>query len=200
MLFSEIPWRDLRVSCPQADVLLVRVCRGLDVERFVGVRERTEILGVKPGGAGIQLVEAFVDSAAADFCNDAAVAVHRHGREHDLFIKNGSREMIARLGTVWLRELGRVDAIEADPNQARLAAAGGRSGERDGDGVAVVHGDDVCEQIVGARGERDREEQEGNKGFQTAPSCRRCWGCTTNIFAGTFCRRCFGLVLANLPG
>lgn len=145
MLFPEIPWRDLCVAGPKTDVLFVRVCRGFDVERFVGVRERTEILGVKPGGAGVQLVEAFVDSAAADFCNDAAVAVHRHGREHDLFIKNGRGEMIARLGTVWLREFGRVDAVEADPNQARLAAAAGRSRERDGDGVAVVHGDDVGE-------------------------------------------------------
>src|SRR5437763_700169 len=108
--------------------------------------------------------------------------------------------MIARLGTVWLRELGRVNSVEPDTNQARLAARGRRSGQGDRNRVAIVDRDDICEQIVGACGERDREEQEGNKGFQTAPRCRGWRCCTTNIFSGTCCRRCFGLVWANLPG
>jgi hypothetical protein len=57
VLFSEIPGWDLSVERPQTDVSIVGVCGGFDVERFVGVAQRTEISGVKPRGADVDLID-----------------------------------------------------------------------------------------------------------------------------------------------
>jgi hypothetical protein len=98
------------------------------------------------------LVETFVDAFTRNLGDDAAVAVDRGGSEHHLLSENRGGEVVSGLEAVRLREFGCIDAIEANPDETRLAARGCRSGERDGDGVAVMNLDDVCKQIVGSRG------------------------------------------------
>jgi hypothetical protein len=48
-----------------------------------------------------------------------------------------------------------------------------------------VNQDDVCDEVIGARGERERQEQERTEGFQTERLCGECPICTTNMFVGT---------------
>jgi len=56
------------------------------------------------------------------------------------------------------------------------------------DGVELVRKTcpvDVCDEVISARGDRERQEQEGTMGFQTERLCGECPICTTNMFIGT---------------
>src|SRR5216684_588476 len=113
MCLAPLPGWSLRRDCPQTAIAFpsVRLCRA--VGGLVVGRKRAEILAIQPRGSGLELRKTFVDATGGDFCDDAAVAVHRDGCKEDLFVEDGRSQVVAGCGTVRLRELGSVNAIKA---------------------------------------------------------------------------------------